>query len=358
MTQPPDRMTPAERKRLAGELQVSPRTVDRVYDAPELVSEETRHKVEAKREELGLGRPPVAIFGLLVPDELNPFFALLRKSIDARLAQTNYHLLSASSYGYEPRALATIHFWLSQKVAGVFYAQNPVFEDSLDALQRAGNVSVVFVDVDPGTGNGLRLPDNSVGTVLADNAAGIERALAHLVIEHDHRRIAFLAGPDTASTARAREIAFDKACSEFDLEPVGLRLKGEYTFESGRTAAIELAKHYRSTPAGSPTAVVVANDLMAIGLIKGLERMGYRVPGDFSVVGFDNIDGCAWTTPELTSIDQRIDEIADRAVRLMTAKRMLGFAEIVTAASARETTDYVQPVLIERKSVGAPRVDG
>ncbi len=351
MTRPPDKISPSQREKIASELGLSQRTVMRALESPDQVSDETRQSVIRTREELGFGRNPDAIFGLVVPDDLNPFFAVLKKSIESRLAQTNFQLVAASSYGYEQREYSTIQSWLAMRVVGVFYAQNPPFMESLAVLRRAAGVSVVLVDVDPQTLD-VELPLISADAVLADNSAGIERAVAHLVIENGHERLAFLAGPDSASTARARTQAFDKAIRDHQLDPdKQMNLTGDYSFESGRTAAIELAKRRRQNRADSPTAIVASNDLMAIGMMKGLQRMGFRVPEDFSVVGFDNIEACAWVTPELTSIDQRIDEIADRAVRLMTARVLPGPADPLPATKESAVPNHVPPLLVERNSV-------
>ena len=351
MKSPPDRISPSQREKIASELGVSPRTVTRAIESPSQVSDETRLSVIRTREQLGFGRAPGAIFGLLVPDEGNPFFVQLKKSIDSRLAQQNFQLVTASSNGYEQREYGTIQSWLATKVAGVFYAQNPPFVESLAVLRRADDMSVVLVDVDPDAVD-VELPVNNSDAVLADNAAGIERAVAHLVIENGHERLAFLAGPDSASTARARAGAFGKTVKDHQLDPERqLIVTGDYSYESGRTAAIELAKRRRQSPSDSPTAIVASNDLMAIGMMKGLKKMCFRIPEDFSVVGFDNIEACNWVEPELTSIDQRIDKIADRAVRLMTARILTRRGDLSRFAKGAASPDHVPPLLIERKSV-------
>ncbi|HEY7873635.1 MAG TPA: LacI family DNA-binding transcriptional regulator [Actinomycetota bacterium] len=354
---PPDKPTPDEVDAIAEAERLSPRTVVRAFESPELVKDETRQRVFRSREELGFGRAPDAIFGLLVPDDTNPFFAQLKKSLETRLAQTNFLLWAASSYGFEQREHGILQSWIAMRVAGVFYAQNPPFLESLERLSRATDVSVVLVDVDPA---GIDQPLPVKDVVLANNAAGIELAVGHLVLEHGHQRVAFLSGPVWASTAKARERAFDTAIRGHGLDPENCpHLVGDYTFESGRAAANELAKLRRKNPHGSPTAVVAANDLMAFGVIKGLSRVQtpngdrYEVPADFSVIGFDNLKECDWLDPEVTSIDQRVDEIAERAVRVMTNKIFPTPADRHVGDDETKP-DLVAPVLKERKSVAGP----
>jgi LacI family transcriptional regulator len=300
-------------------------------------------------ERFGFGSQPEAIVGLVVPDFRNPFFVELAESLESRLAQYDIQLVIATSNDYERREDLHIKWMIGMRAAGVFYCQNPPFKKSLLTLTNAAGLSVVLIDIERDI---IAIGQDKIDTVLADSSAGIERAVAHLAIENQHERIGFLAGPKDSSTAKARLKAFGEAMQEHGLGKSGsLILKGDYTFESGKRAAIELAKLKRQ---GSPTpsAIVSANDLMAIGLIKGLgqiasEVVDLRVPDRVSVVGFDNIATSIMITPELTSIDQRINEIAERAVRLMTRR--------IKAADSDEDlspeTERVLPVLIPRQSV-------
>ena len=352
MSRPADKLLPSERSEIATELGVSERTVSRALESPHEVSEETRRRVLSKRESLGLGRTPDAIFGLVIPDDQNPFFGSLKKSIESRLAQTNFQLVATSSYGYVQREHIAIQSWLAMRFAGVFYAQNPPFAETLRTLTSSPDTQLILVDVDPATA-GLADFDGTPSAVLADNRAGIKLAVSHLVVEKGHERLAFVKGPEDRSTAEARRRAFDEELKDLGL-PLALLLDGDYTFESGRAAAIDLIHTRRRKGIDdSPTAVIASNDLMAIGVMKGLQRARYSVPDDFSVVGFDNIDACDWVTPELTSIDQRVDEIADHAVQLMTAQ--LGF-ERGQAPFSKEGSKPIQirPDLKERKSVAGP----
>jgi len=225
--------------------------------------------------------------------------------------------------------------------SGVFYCQNPPFPESLHKLIAASFVSVVLIDIE----------QTGMDAVLSDSSAGIERAVAHLAIENLHEQIGFLAGPTESSTAVARRAAFDRAIHEHLGDGNPLILQGDYSFESGKRAALELAKRQRQG-ASLPSAIVSANDLMAIGLIKGLSQIAIeiadlRVPDRLSVVGFDNIATSEMITPELTSIDQQVGEIAEQAVRLMLRR-------IEQAGPTDEThpiVEYVTPELVPRQSV-------
>jgi LacI family transcriptional regulator len=304
------------------------------------VKADTRASVFRERERLGFGSAPTEIIGLIVPDFRNPFFVELAESLESRLAQRNIQLIIATANDYEQRELLQIQWMISMRASGVFYCQNPPFDESLHRLTRTSSLSVVLIDIESG----------DIDAVLSDSYSGIERAVAHLAIENQHEDIGFLAGPTASSTASARRRAFDDALREHNLDDTEpLILEGDYTFESGRRAALELAKRKRQG-LSMPSAIVSANDLMAIGLIKGLgqidpEVADLRVPDRLSVVGFDNIATCTMITPELTSVDQRVNEIAERAVRMMV-DRIEG-----VSSRDRTTPERVTPDLVQRQSV-------
>jgi LacI family transcriptional regulator len=335
---------PAEKRdRVAKELGISARTVQRVIEGGPNVSPETRQSVSAELERLGFGRLPEAVVGLVIPDLQNPFFVELADSLESRLAQQEMQLIIATSNDYERRENLHIRWMIGMRASGVFYCQNPPFQDSLHTLTAASNLAVVLIDIDP--------VGMDMDAVLADSYAGIERAVAHLAIENQHERIGFLAGPEDSSTAQARRRAFDQAMKEHGLGDPPVVLKGDYTFESGRHAALDLVKRKRQG-LETPTAIVSANDLMAIGLIQGLgkidsDTLGLRVPEQLSVVGFDNISNSEMITPELTSVDQRVDEIAERAVRMMVRRIDMGGVE----SDAPPQIDRVTPEIKFRQSV-------
>ena len=341
MSPQPDNLSPSDKKKIAEDLKISPRTVDRALEDDQ--DSQRLRDINRAREKRGLGVPPAAIIGLLVPEFLNPFFVSLSNSIESLLVQQDYQLVPSSSNSYGWREKLNVQWLLNMRASGVFYCQNPPFKESLDQLRRASDVSVVLVDIEGDHGFADR--------VLADNSAGIKRAVAHLALENDHKLIGFLAGPDGSSTADARLKAFMAAIKAYGLDGEGppLILHGDYSAESGKNAAIELADLWHQKRK-MPTAIVSANDRMAIGLLKGLEKIaGLNVPEQLSVVGFDNIGECETVTPELTSIDQRVALIAERAVNLMLGRiKSAGSSESVDSGVS---TKPVLPELMSRQSV-------
>jgi len=218
--------------------------------------------------------------------------------------------------------LEDLKFMVGGGISGVFYAQNPPLPMSIRYLTDVTKTPVVLVDVDVGASelseSHAWLGDDAV---LVDSRDGIEQALGYLVNENGHQVVSFLAGPHAASTARTRLEAFRVAAEAYRL-PVDedLILHGDYTFASGEAAANRLQMLDRAGREPFPTAVICANDLMAAGLIKGLQRAGIKVPDQMSVVGFDHIPLTEWWTPTIATVDQKVANLADAAISSMLAK--------------------------------------
>ncbi len=162
-----------------------------------------------------------------------------------------------------------------------------------------------IVAVDPHIG-GSQLP-----TVDAENYEGAISAMRHL-IALGHRRIGFLAGRPDLESARRREAgyraALDEAGIEFDADCPG-RGFTEETAAAPAQALLTLDQR--------PSAVFAANDLSAIQVLRTASELGLAVPGDLSVVGFDNIPESALVDPPLTTVDQSIQAQGEAAVRLL-----------------------------------------
>ena len=169
----------------------------------------------------------------------------------------------------------------------------------------------------------------------------VQRDAAAIAVDHllgiGHTRIAHLAGPEDWLEALARAQGFDAALEARRLRPAGV-WRGDWTAASGLAAAGEIARIVRE--GDGPTAVFVANDQMALGLIAGLVDCGLSVPVDVSVVGFDDNPDAAYYRPALTTV--RLD-IAGEATRCIA--ELLG-SEAPKAPAA--------PVLVARAS-SAPR---
>jgi LacI family transcriptional regulator len=158
------------------------------------------------------------------------------------------------------------------------------------------------------------LPGVDVDAVLVDNLGGGRQATGYLV-ELGHRRIGCITGPSATTPSAERVTGYRQALCEAGLpDDEALVVRGDFLFGSGFAGTKTLL-----TGPDPPTAVFVCNDAMAVGAIAAAAELGYQVPADLSIVGFDNITLAAYTMPPLTTIAQPIREIgrlaADTLIR-------------------------------------------
>jgi len=154
------------------------------------------------------------------------------------------------------------------------------------------------------------LPD--MHTVRVDNRAAT-MAMTEFLIRLGHRRIAFISGAPRHSDSMERRIGFEQAMQRADLQvQQELMADGEFTFESGRSAAAQLL-----ALADRPTAILASNDEMAAGALWVAQQRGLKLPDDLSVTGFDDTPTAMKAWPPLTTIRQPIAAMVERAVELL-----------------------------------------
>lgn len=289
---------------------VSVATVSKVVNGRYGVSRATSERVSAVIDQLGyetsLGAQSLRshrtnVIGVLLA-EFEPFSTELLKGASDAVAGTGYELLAYSgghrggAVGWERRSLSRLGGTL---IDGAIIVTPTV----MDA--RPG---VPVVAVDPHTG------PTGVPTVDSDNFAGAVLATQHL-LRLGHRRIAHLSGRADLESSRLREDGFRHAMAEAGV-PVDEQLVrvGGYRPEGAEQSARELL----SLP-DRPTAIFAANDLSAIRTMQVARDMGLSVPGDLSVMGFDNVPESAVAVPPLTTIEQPLRQMGEEALRMLVA---------------------------------------
>ncbi|MPZ97269.1 MAG: substrate-binding domain-containing protein, partial [Propionibacteriales bacterium] len=177
---------------------------------------------------------------------------------------------------------------------------------SADIAHAAGGMPLVTVDRDAAV--------DSVATVRSDHRRGGQLATEHL-IELGHERIAHIRGPVALSVAQDRHDGYRQALEDADLAyDETLVVEGDFLEASGHAALMALRRRRRAF-----TAVFCGNDLMAIGAIHALDEVGLDVPGNVSVVGFDDIHLASFVRPALTTVHQPIQQLGRRAAELLLA---------------------------------------
>ena len=204
--------------------------------------------------------------------------------------------------------------------------------DGLIVLAPHAATLTALTDAHPG----VAIAALHTGSGAERQEAGAALAISHLVAL-GHRRIGRVAGPGEWLEARSREAGMLRALADAGVEP-GPRWSGDWTAADGAALAPAIVAEVRT--AGGPTAIAAANDQMALGLIAGLREAGVDVPGDVSIVGFDDNPDAAYYRPALTTVGLDLRGEARRAVA-----EVLGEAASVPAP----------PRLVVRASTAPPR---
>ena len=325
--------------RMAG---VSRQTVSRVLNGERYIKASTEAQVRKVIEEhawrpnsaaRALATARSKTIGLLVSarSHYGPFSAAT--AIDEAARSRGYAILSATLAREDDAAIAeALDAFAAQGVDGVVVIAPQ--QRAQEALGRVG-VHVPFVS--------LHWKDDSDGRLVAfDQAAGARLATRHL-IELGHTRIRHLAGPQDWNEAEDRMNGFLAELNDHDL-PVTPPVLGDWTADLGYEVGLKLLDH------PDFTAVFASNDQMALGLMHAAADLGISVPGDLSIVGFDDIPEAKHFAPPLTTIRQDFSWLGTRAIDVLVSQ--------LEGEQVASPTEYPVPQLLVRQSTAPPRPAG
>lgn len=316
---------------------VSVGTVSRVINRNAAVSPELRERVEKAVRELGyrpnafarsLRRQRSLTYGLIVPDVTQPFFAELVKHADDLAALRGFTIVLGNSNNRTELQSRYVDVFVERQVDGILLV--PSVDSRAGDIDRT--VPVVIVD------RALR----GLSMVSSDHRGGAIAAVTYL-IRLGHRRIACIAGPENVSLARDRVAGYRDALATLPKgqRPVPEVRSADFDYVGGHTAALGLLQGPRP-----PTAIFASSDQQAIGALRAAADLRLAVPGDVSIVGFDDIPLATHVTPRLTTVRQNIREIADLALQRLDHDR---------ASPSRARLVTVPTVLQVRESSAPPR---
>jgi DNA-binding LacI/PurR family transcriptional regulator len=329
-------------KDVAKEAGVSTATVSHVINETKYVKDETKKKVQRAVAKLNfypnaharsLASGKSNFIGLLISDISNPFFPELVKSIEAAAFEHGYNVILFNTNYDEKRAAEYVQRLIELKVAGVALMTAELEPKLIDELRRK-QVRVVF--------NDLGIVNEFMSNIVLDYSVGIDEAVKHLV-SLGHQKIVHIAGSQTIRSGIIRREAFILAMKKYIPKSKKYRIfEGDFRFEGGKMAARTILDS-----GNLPTAVVVANDMMALGAMNEFKSAGLLIPKDISIVGFDDIAFASFSEPSLTTICSPRVEIGRRAVEAL----------ITTIKSPNQTGVEVKipTYLIVRTSTAPPR---
>jgi len=278
---------------------VRPETVDRVRRA----AAELGYRVN--RMARGLKTNRSFTIGMLIPDITNPFFPPIVRGAEDALAEDGYTLVLANTDNDQDKEHRHLIRMLERQVDGLLLAmarrRDPLVEDLL-----GGSTPMVLVN--------RTIDRGGVPAVIPDDQAGMTLAVEHLY-QLGHRWLAHVAGPSDTSTGARRAAGFSAAVSLLGLPDPLVREAPAFSDAAGREAARPV---FARTP--HPTAIVAANDLIALGVIEAGEEVGLRCPDDFSVVGFNDMPFADRFRPSLTTVRIPEYEIGLRAAGVLLGR--------------------------------------
>lgn len=307
------RITMDEIAKLAG---VSKATVSRVLNDSECgVGEQTRVRVKKIAEELGYSveqtekKKNVSFtryVALILPDITNPFFADLAKSVENSLRRKGYSLVLANTDFSEDNEAAQIRELMVKRLEGILLVPSGIRAREEHDLPRRYQIPMVLLD--------RKLEGISdIPGVYSNNEYASVISCEHL-IRKGARDIVFISGPLNVSTSIERFEGYKAVLAQHSIpfRPEMCR-HGSYTVESGYNAVLELERSGISY-----SAILAANDLMALGALKAVREFGYRVPEDVQIIGFDNIEFSQYCEPSLSTMQQPTFDMGAKAVELLT----------------------------------------
>ncbi len=300
---------------VAREAGVSLMTVSRVVNGKGEVSPATRQRVAQVIERLGYRPSGIArglvtrrtgTLGLVVPDIANPFFSEVARGAEHVAHAQGYNVFLCNTEEDMRRESAVLGSLQEKRVDGIVLCSSRLDDSELQAAV-AQYTPLVLVN--------RQIENGSAGTVLVDDEAGGQIATQHL-LQTGRRTVGLIAGPPTSHSGRLRVRGYRAALAAAGLgfDPA-LVLPCSPVVEGGQEAARALLKACPSL-----TGLFCYNDLVAVGALQTCVELGWRVPDDLAIVGFDDIPLAALVTPPLTTCHVPRYELGARAVRLLLSQ--------------------------------------
>jgi LacI family transcriptional regulator len=324
---------------------VHPATVSRALNPQtrQMVNADTLQRVLDSARELNYRTNGVArslrtqrtsLVGFVIPDITNPLFPPIVRGVDDALEAANYASLIAYTGGRDEHLHDRLEVLRERGVDGLIVATARYRDRVIDGLESEG-IPVVQVN--------RRNENKAIPSVVADDMGGTHAAVAH-VVELGHTRIGYIAAPQTHSTGRARLAGFRAAARRAGLRPEMVAMARSVTIESGAQACASLLSEHPDL-----TAVIAANDLMALGCYDAIAAAGKSCPRDVSVVGFNDMPFADRLGPPLTTVHFDAYEMGAAAGQLLL-RRLLTNGLTSSAAHLELETR-----LVIRGSTAPPR---
>ncbi|MEL6509981.1 MAG: LacI family DNA-binding transcriptional regulator [Pseudomonadota bacterium] len=327
---------------VARAAKVSPSTVSRSFNHPELVKASTRKKIDRAVRKLGYIRNRAAqtihgirsgTVGLIVPTVDNAIFAELIQSFTDAIERMGFTILLAS-HGYDlQREYALARKMLEHRVDGMALIGTEHEAETLHLLTRQGIPSVLLWSY---------AQETVFPSIGADNLE-VGHLVGHHIGQLGHSEVAMLFPPLTGNDRAAhRRRGVEDALAQFDVRvPKHRQLETPYSVSDAKDAVDRLIEE-----GNAPTALICGNDVLAWGALHALSRRGLRVPEDISVTGIGDFKGSRAFEPALTTVRIPANQIGAKAAGMI--------AERIMASQETSSGELVRPELMIRDTSAPP----
>lgn len=294
---------------------VSIATVSRALSGTRPVSEELRKKVLRSADKLGyqvnlvgraLRQKKTSTLGLVLPDLENPFFSSLAQQLSRSFAESEIDLIVASSDNTIEQEIRAVQSFLGRQVDALVMIPSDEVESEESVELAASYVPTIQFDRCV-----ARVATPFVG---CDNVAGMRLVDAHITeaVDVERQPVFFIGGGESSSSGRERSDAF------VSLRPDSTHMEGPFSFTWGQEAAAQiLASGVRSAT------IVTAADVIALGAISWLVGHGHKIPGDFRIIGFDDVGVSYLAHPKLTTVAQPTAQMTETIRAMLTGEQDL-----------------------------------
>lgn len=298
-------------KDVAKRANVSFTTVSHVINKTRPVSGEAAERVNAAIADLGYFPSDVAralqsnrtrTIGMIVTTTTNPFFGEVIRGVERACFDRGYALMICNTDDIAGHLVAYMRTLFAKRVDAIVVMTSNASPEFFRRLGQIKRVPLVAIDA----------PSGTVASVFSDNSVLGGRIVASYLAKQGLRHLACVAGPESHPRMIDRLEGFTQ-----ELATLGIPLQPDWLTRTDLTmdGGLAAARAILASGRPRPEAIFALSDIMAIGLLHGLHDAGLDVPGDISVVGYDDIDMAAHTFPPLTTVRQPAIEIGASAAR-------------------------------------------
>ncbi len=318
---------------------VSEATVSRVLNAKSGVSDATRAAVMTALDVLGYERPTqlrrerARLIGLVLPELQNPIFPALAEVVAGGLAQRGFTPVLCTRTAGGLSEANYVDMLLDQQVSGMVFAggHHAEADSPHEHFHRLTELRLPVVLVNAAA------PDVDFPRVSTDDTVAVEQAFGHLA-SLGHERIGIALGPPDHMPSRRKLDAFGRIAERMGLPHEDFVECTMFSIEGGQAAASRLLER-------GVTGIVCASDIIALGAIRAARRAGLAVPGQVSVVGYDDSALMSCTEPPLSTVRQPIEAMGRAAVAMLVSQ--------IEGAAVTHDELLFEPELVVRGSTGA-----